>query len=418
LSQDAAPRTGVTRRDEIEISLAEVLAPLLRRWRLVLLGTGACWAAILLALLLTPPTFRCEAALAVPDVLPLPEKRALLDAGPPVRDPLRWEPSREDRKLGIPIELYKKVVRTLSDGGVVEAAFAGKLSGGEIDRLRRRIDEHVSPMASAGKDDIEKIERDATVTAILLSYESRSAGRSRDAVQTLAQLVRETLVSHVAAEQVEWDTVVSQEKARSLGRGRADLSSENRSLEKLTEDLARLSRVAPDSTPAGREVVDTRDGGHLFLSPRLQLVGAKARYAENEHSIRMYDEALSQHALRLRFFSRLRGRAVDGGTFVADLPRTLGGELQAFLAEEGASGAAARSLQADVEALRETLGTLQARMSFVQSPTTWARSRVPWAAALASMAVLIFVAAAFVADLWRRSGKGRAAGGVTTSDGA
>ena len=420
MSQETAPRAGVTRRDEIEISLAEVLAPLRRRWRLVLLGTAACWVAILVALVLTPPTYRCEGALAVPDAFPLPEAGGVLleDRGPVVRDPLRWEPSRERRKVGIPVVLYKKVVATLSDGAVVEPAFAGKLPAKAVERLRQRITEHVSPMTSVGKDDVERLEKDSTVAGIFLSYESRSADRSRDAVHTLAWLVREALVNHVAADQVEWDTLVSEETAVSLGRGRAVLSSEHRSLERLTEDLERLARTAPESAPSGREIVDIRDGGHVFLSPRLQLVGARARLAENEHSTRMYDEALARHTLRLRFLSHLRDRAPGGGTFVPDLPRVADGELRDFLSEEGATSPAARYVQADVEALREKLVGLQARMSFVQTPTTWARSRTPWAAALASMALLVFIAAAFVADLWRRSGEGQAAGGPASSGGA
>lgn len=408
------------RRDEIEISLAEVLSPLRRRWKLVLAGTGVSWAVILLALLLTPPSYRCEGALAVPDVFPLPEAGGVLleDSGPVVRDPLRWEPSRERRKVGIPVVLYKKVVSTLSDGTVVQPAFAGKLSAKAVERLRHRITEHVSPMTSVGKDDIERLEKDSAVAGILLSYESRSADRSRDAVHTLAWLVREALVNHVAADQVEWDTLVSEEKELSLGRGRAGLSSEHRSLERLTEDLERLARTAPESAPYGREIVDVRGGGHMFLSPRLQLVGARARLAENEHSTRMYDEALARHALRLRFLSRLRNRAPGGGTFVPDLPRVVDGELRAFFSETGASSPAARYVQADVEALREKLVSLQARMSFVQTPTTWAKSRTPWAAAAASIALLIFIAAAFLADLWRRSGEGQAAGGPASSGGA
>src|SRR5260221_8082241 len=298
LNQDL-PLQAVPPRAELEISLVEVLAPLRRHSRLILVGIGACWAILLLLCLFAPPRYSCEATLVLPDVIPEESGvdrlvGGLLDVISDGRSGIeptmsRWrsgiDPTMSGRRsgieqtrVGIPLVLYKKLERSFSGG-------AG----------------HVSPVPSGTKDDIQKLEKDDTISAVTLSHESYAANQSRDAVNSLAGLVRETLITALAMEQIESEGMHSRKEALDLFRRKVDLLATNRSLEKLTADLERLARDVPESRAAGREVVDTRDGGYRFLPPQLQIVGAKARHADNEHTIRLLDRALSLHALRLLF---------------------------------------------------------------------------------------------------------------------
>ncbi len=57
-----------------------------------------------------------------------------------------------------------------------------------------------------------------------------------------------------------------------------------------------------------------------------------------------------------------------------------------------------------MEALRDKLAAFRSNTRFIQHPTTRVLSRASLAAALASLAVVVFIAAAFVADLWQRAG--------------
>lgn len=405
MNQDL-PAQAVPPRAELEISLAEVLAPLRRHSRLILVGTAACWAILLLLYLFAPPRYSCEATLVLPDVIPAEASGVdrllggLLDVMSDGRSGIEpmmsgrqsgIEPTMsgersgiEQARVGIPPVLYKKLERSLSGG-------AG----------------HVSPVTSGTKDDIQKLEKGDTISAVTLSHESYAANQSRDAVNTLAGLVRETLITAIAMEQIESEAMHSRKEALDLFRRKVDLLATNRSLEKLTADLERLARDMPESRAASREVVDTREGGYRFLPPQLQIVGAKARYADNEHMIRLLDRALSLHALRLRFLDRLQQRILGTGTpAVSDLPQVIGSELQEFLREEGPRSPDSPYVQTEMEALRDKLAAFQSNTRFIQYPTTRAESRASLAAALASLAVVVFIAAAFVADLWQRAGGG------------
>ena len=98
----------------------------------------------------------------------------------------------------------------------------------------------------------------------------------------------------------------------------------------------------------------------------------KAKYAENQHAIRVCDQALARHMLRLRFLHRLEPRIGEPGpAVVPDVPQLIGSELQEFLREPGDSSLDARRLlQAEMDALRNQLASIRDATQFVQGPST------------------------------------------------
>jgi hypothetical protein len=414
LNQDPLLR-ATSPRDELVISLADLLAPLRRRWRLILLGTGICWAILLLFVLLTPPTYHCEGTLALPDMsLPTTEGNLpLLSDDRPFDPPLKIDLPIKQKpaptgvpKAGIPLGLYKNLQHALSDGAAMGSVLKGRLPPLEIERMLRNLGERVSPVSSGARDDIQRLDRDDMITAIKLSYESPSAALARDVVAALAGLVRETLITGIAMERIEAETIASNDEKGRLLETKIDLLDMNRSLQRLAADLERLAREMPDSSAASpRELVDTRGSGHLFLPLRTQLAGTRARYADNEHRMRICDQTLARLALRQSFLGRVEQRMKNGTEtfFVSDAPGVIGSELQDFLSKEGLANANLQYLQSKMETLRDNLAILRTKTRFIQFPTVRALSRTPLATALASLALLAFIAGAFVIDLWRHS---------------
>ncbi len=412
MSLDRPQDGAVHGHNEIEIPLTEILAPLRRRFRLVVLGTAGCWIVLLLALLLTPPRYVCEGVLAFPNVAPFTTKdlgtmHPESDTRRETTEPLSVvKPGPWGRRKGIPLALYKFLERSLADGDVLHTSLASKLSPAAIERLRRDLSESVSVLASGAQDDLQKLDREDTVTGVQLSFSSYRAAAPENVVRTLASVVRETLATRIALEQLAVEAYDSRESAREIGRRRAELESVNTSLETLGSDLARVMREQPAGAGSGsRQVVDVQDGGDRFLPLPLQMIATKVRHAQNEHTIRVYDQALARHALRLRFFDRLRQRLEAGGSpMVEDVPQVIGRELEQFLREQHEQNSAVRDIQAEVQGLRDQVASWRDETHFVQYPTTHPKPRAALALAAAALALLFFVAVAFVADLWERSG--------------
>jgi hypothetical protein len=415
--QDPSPKAAPSRSDEIAVSLTELVGPLRRRWRLILFGIGACWALLLLYVLLAPPRYRCDASLALPSLIPptktdsdvvvslglAPPSAGALEAAPS-RDQEPWE---EGTEAGLPYAFYYKLERSLRDGEVLQSSLGQTLDPATLEGLRGALTGHVSAVATETGDDKDK--KKDVVGAVDIFYVSDSADRSRRVVSALATLLRHEVITGLAREKIAWEVRASDRARLSLIRRKEELLEANRSLEKLAADLERLAREVPTGrTDAPREVVDTREGGHLYLPPWLQLVGVKARYATNEHLIRTYDEALARHALRLSFLRRLDQRLEGAGAPIgSDLPRIIAEALKEVTREQGSSGAVSGTLEAEMQALGDQMSVFATQTRFIQHPTVGPVSRVAWVGALASLAVVFFVAAAFVADLWQRSAEER-----------
>jgi len=400
------------------VSLVELLAPFRRRWRLVVFGIGGSWALLLLVLLLAPPRYRCEATLALPNLTAPTDPNAKLSVsiGPalqPVEIQERASTEREGlwERAGIPYRVYEGVARSLQDGVALHSALGEVLDPRSIERMRSSLAHRVSPLEVGVQDD----EDHDVVSAVVLSGESDSADRSREAVSTLVSLWRSALTTAIARELIAWEARSSERAIRSLARGKEELRETNASLADLTADLERLARESPAPRPdAPREVVDTRGGGHLYLPPRLQLLGAKARQAEGEHAIRTHEQALARHTLRLGFLRRVERRLEGAGTsIVSDVPGVIADELKQVHQEQDGEGPALHRLQTEMRALGAELDALAARTRLIQYPTVGTVSRAKWAAALASLAVVFFVSAAFMIDLWQRSSTTRDTEGTT-----
>ena len=76
MTQESTPQTPSESDDDLDTPLLELPAPLRRHWKLVVFGTALCWALLLLVPGLvhrpSPPSYRSEAVLSVPDVFAIP----------------------------------------------------------------------------------------------------------------------------------------------------------------------------------------------------------------------------------------------------------------------------------------------------------------------------------------------------------
>jgi hypothetical protein len=400
LNQDPIVRGPVPARDELELSLADIVAPLRRRRRFIVLGTGICWAVLLVLLLVAPLRYHCEGTLVLPDLAkPKGVEKTAVNG---------WT----TENAGIPVALYKEISRAISDGTVMQASFSGKLSPSAVERLRDRLDEHVAPITSGGNDELQKLGAEDAITAIKLSYVSFSPTGAREVVETLGVMAEQALIRRLAADYVESQMLTVSRDTLAASRRRATLQATNQSLETLTTDLERLSRLNPrGSVAVVREIVDTREGGYWYLPPEVQLVGAKAQHADNAHSLRILDQTLARLTLEADVLRRLQ-RIVSGPNVVGTDPSLVIEDLLKEFSRKGDSNDPGRQLvETEMRTLRDDLATIQIQTRFIQNPTVGIWRWTPLAAAAASVALVFFVAAALVADLWQR-------GSVTTVEGA
>jgi hypothetical protein len=401
LNQDPIVRGPVPARDELELSLADIVAPLRRRGRFITLGTGICWAVLLVLVLVAPLRYHCEGTLVLPDLAkPKSAEKTTLNG---------WTTENP----GIPVALYKEISRAISDGAVMQAGFSGKLSPSAVEKLRDRLDEHVAPITSGGNDELQKLGAEDSITAIKLSYVSFSSAGAREVVETLGGMAEQALIGRLAADHVESQMLTVSRDTLAASRQRATLQATNQSLETLTTDLERLSRLNPKGGVAVvREIVDTREGGYRYLPPEVQLVGAKAQYADNAHSLRILDQTLARLTLEADVLRRLQQRIGSGPNAVGTDPSLVIDDLLKEFSRKGDSNDPARQLvETELRTLRDDLATIQSQTRFIQNPTVGIWRWTPLAAAAASVALVFFVAAALVADLWQR-------GSVTAVEGA
>jgi hypothetical protein len=394
--------------NDLEVALAELVEPLRRYWRPVVAATLLAWVVIG-AFVLLVPRYVCEGTLAMPNLVP-PARQG----GGDFRD-LDWagatgaldappsdEPPRTTGK-GLSLASFKTLERTLADGAAFEAALRETLTPTAIERLRVKLPESVAILSAGSKDDLEKLGPEDTITALRLSYASRVPARNRVVVDTLARLVRDALLTQIALEQLEWESDACRRQIRRLNRRQEELREANRSADLLVEELARMVRELPSAANASRELVDTRGGGHRYLSLAVQLAGARATRAENEHASRVHGLGVARHRLRLQLLDLVRDRLRQAGSpVIADVPGIIGATVEEFVRKQGAGTPGLAYVRTDLLGWRDQLRAFQSETRFVQLPTTTRQSRTPLALALGALVFAGVVATAYVWDLLRR----------------
>lgn len=398
---DSSTNTDRSRSDEH--SWTEHVDTLLRWRRFLLLGIGVAWAILLVGGLLWPRTTIAEAMVALPNIAFAKPRELDPTEGTAERSP----PKERDQepKPGIPLGMYKQIEGALADERLLAEAFRGQLDTKTLAKVRRNLKQIVSPVTTGAREELVRADREDTVLAVKLSYEKRSAGEVSVVVNTLARLLREALSTLVAREKAEGALLQAIATAQTAQNRKLELSARNESLKLLAQELQRLSATGASPVTSGREVVDLKEGGHRYLPSAVQLVGARAWHADNEHEMRQLDSTLRVEGMRVAFYQRLGARLHGQGargdiTVVDDVPSVIDSELKAFLETE--SGAAAYYIRAEVEGLRDLVQAHRTSTAFVQRPSLRIAARLPWVVGGMLVAVIVILLAALLGESWRR----------------
>jgi hypothetical protein len=152
-------------------------------------------------------------------------------------------------------------------------------------------------------------------------------------------------------------------------------------------------------------VVETREGGHLYLPPLVQLVGLRAKVADDGHEIRVADHIGRVSALRLRFLPSLNERLAWeklAGPENGDTLTVVREELKKFLAEPSVDASDLTTLRLEIENMASALSSASQTTTLVQLPTTKRRPRVPLMLGAAALSVALVLLAALLGESWRR----------------
>jgi len=354
--------------------------------RFIIGGVAASWVVCLVVGLTWPRAYDCEATLSFPPTIS--QKRD------------------EAAKAGILLPLYKRFSKALADDRILAKGLKGVLDATQVRSLLLSLDDHISPVTTSPLGDAQRMTRDDTVIGVRIMFSGQPAERTVRVVTALAKLCRDTLVRTLAHEQIELRMAQANEEARAALREKARLGVEVESLMKQNAELSRLSREFPGTEiGAGRQVVETREGGHLYLPPVVQLVGLRAKIADDGHEIRVADHIGRLSALRLRFLESLNERLAWeklAGPDDTDTLTVVREDLKRFLAQPSVDATDLTTLRLEVENMASTLSAASQTTTLVQLPTVRKRARVPLMLGAAAMSAVLILLAALLGESWRR----------------
>jgi hypothetical protein len=377
---------GGDARVEPEVPWTEYVDAIVRQRRLVLVGTAVAWGLILLAVLVLPRNWRCQSTLTLPT--------------------LEVEGGKEGAR-GVPLADYKALERTLGDVTAISHAVGDHMDEAEVRAFTRALGEHVTPITTNTRNEILRIDKEDTITAVDVAYEGRPPARVQEVVLRLAHLVRDALITNVALDRLATRLQKSTTDAVGARARRLELENMNVSLQAQTTEieglLARYGGTA--AGPTGRDVVNTNEGGYRYLPPVLQVVGLRAAQADNAHLIRMARHSEAVAAARVAFYRQVSGAAerefANSGTrIVLDMPALVRAELAKFTAGKRADDTVVLSLKVDANGFAESLEATRSGVRFIQHPTLRRTSVALQAAAAGALAVVVMLFAALVVDSW------------------
>jgi hypothetical protein len=354
--------------------------------RFIVGGIVAAWLLVLVVGLTWPRGYDCEATLSFP--------------------PTISEKKEEPPRAGIPISTYKRFSKTLGDERVLANGLKGVMEAAEVRSLLLRLGEHVSPVTTNPLGDWQRLARDDTVVGVQIAYSGQPPERTIRVVTALAKHCRDTLIRTLAHEQIELRMAQANEQARAALGERARLGVEVESLKQQDAELSRLLREFPSAAASdGRQVVETREDGHLYLPPVVQLVGLRARIAGDGHEIRVAEHIGRLSALRLRFLASLNERLAWEkltGPQDADTLTVVREDLKRFLAQPSVEVSDLTTLGLEIENMASTLSSASQTTTLVQLPTVRKRARAPLMMSAAAAAVAMVLLAALLGESWRR----------------
>jgi hypothetical protein len=369
-----------------EVPWTTYVEALLSWRRFVAWGVLGSWLVILAVGLSWPRVYECEATLSFPPLYPR-------KAGEPTRS-------------GIPIPLFKRFTKALSDEAVLARGLSGTLGPGEIPSLRQSLETyHIAAVTTSPLGDTQRMTREDAVIGVKIAYSGRPSEKAAKAVTALAGLCRDTLARVYALQLIEERTAQNNDDVKVALAQSARFKVELESLERQKGDLSALARDFPGEGGGGRQVVDTREGGQLYLPARVQLMGIRAMIAEHAHEIRVREHFIRLGALRQQFLGALSQR-LDGegsvGAEATDVVRVVRDHLEAFVAAKPAEESDLAILRAEGDNLASTLASCAQATALAQPPAVRRKPRATAMATAGAAAAVFVLLAALLGESWRR----------------
>jgi hypothetical protein len=359
------------------------------RWRrFVVTGLLVSWTLILGAHWLLPRAFECEATLSFPPVITKGKED-------------------ETRRPGIPLALYKKLSKLLANEQVLRMGMSSVLQPAEIGVLEAGLGNHVSALTTSPLTDIRRIGNEDTVIGLQLAYVATPGERSRKVVEVLATLCRSAFLNLLVMEHMSMESAEASARRALATRKRAELIFGQTSLERLAADTRRLMLDFPGLTASGsQQVVDAREGGSLYLPPTLQLVGVRARLAEEAHKLRLLDRQIRHEGLRLELFREIDERVYGGLLGHAALRDGIGTlvleDFAHFKTAHQEEASELEILSTETEVLAASMAGYEETTRLVQLPTVRRQSRAGTTLFLLAAATLLVLVSAILGESWRQ----------------
>jgi hypothetical protein len=350
--------------------------------RFIIGGVAASWVVILVVGLTWPRSYDCEAMLSFPPTVSLKQIEA-----------------------GVSAYIYKRFTKALAERTLAKG-LQGVLDAAEVRSLLVALEDHISPLTTSPLGDAQRMAREDTVIGVRITFSGQPAERTVTVVTALVKLCRDTLIRTLAFDQIDLRMALANEEARVALQKRSLFAVEIESLMKQDGELSRLAREFPGAEiGAGRQIVETKEGGHLYLPPLVQLAGLRARIANDGHEIRVADHVGRLSALRLRFLESLSGNLAwekVAGPEDADTLTVIREELKRFLDQPSVEASDLTTLRLEVENMTSVLSASAQTTTLVQMPTVRKRARVPLMVGAAMFSAVLVLLAALLGESWRR----------------
>src|SRR5687767_9059975 len=149
-----------------EPSWAERAEPLVRWKRLVLGGIVISCALVTLLGALLPKSFEAQATVALPG--------------------------------SFAVGVYKVLERSLTDDALFAYVFGDRLSPGEVASLTAKLDAHLRPLTTAGRDELVRLDKADAITAVQLTMRARTKAAALERINLFADLVRRVVLGNSA----------------------------------------------------------------------------------------------------------------------------------------------------------------------------------------------------------------------------
>jgi hypothetical protein len=310
-------------------------------------------------------------------------------------------------RKGMTLAAYKRLEDALLDTASLKGAFKDVLPSAPVEQLQRDLSLALSPRVSGPRDEIRRAAATEVVFALRLTHQARSAERAERFVTASAVLVREGATTIIA------ETILDADEGRTRATqaeiNRLRLAATNESLKSLEANLRQVAREFPGGQgPTGREVVNVAEGGYFYLPLSAQLVGVKARAADNEHQMRVHSWTAKTESLRADFYRQLTARLFGGrlsgdrAAVVYGVPQLAREALEAFLAQQ-TQGPELEHFRVEAKAFVDLIEDHHSGVAYLALPSTRFLSPVRSLAIAAILAVLLAVSGTLLATLWART---------------